>query len=873
MAHFLELTVAGIKLDVRRFSVREELNEHYSVTVWCRNNDANIDLESCVGAGASFKIAMARHERTWTGGVAKVSLVRPETTGDSTYLVEIAPPLWFTSQVRQRRIFQHMPTPDIVEAVLAPYNIAPKRELGEEYKDHEYIVQYGETDFEFINRLLQDAGIAYRYDFGDKTQLILTDAPEEVPKKVVMPYVDEPNPDSREDFCTKVRLSHRVRPGKVTIRDFDFRKKLDFPLKESHEAKDFKELEQYFYAPGAMLIEKGGRGPKVADDEGTARHLQSVGRAKAQRWLGSMRRGRRSVGFTTNVVALSPGVVFSIEEHPHSEIADSTKLLVTHFTCDGNPTNDWIFTGESYFVDDGYEPAIKAKKSRIPGVQSAIVTGPKGEEIYTDEFGRVRVQFQWDRDGKGVEEGKAATKWMRVNQPWAGRQFGAIFLPRVGHEVLVRYFEGDPEQPAVVGRVYNKLQPVPYPLPKHEIKAVWKTDTTPHAENSYNEIRLDDRQDLELFYTQAQLDREELVRRHEFERTGVNRVNVVGKNRSTIVGHKDVTMVGKCYSVQIVKPPSQKDLHLLDQRAPELEPTATKLAMVHDKIFATTGDATVEMDGGELVFEAKGEISIKGRMVIIEGGPKVKINCGSSHSGKFGFAGLFSPAPPQEEKSWFTWLGEKLGLIEPAKPPAAAPTKEMGTKAERLAIARRVTVPGGSADAADAELVAQELAKMPKADLEKLEAGGVKVVATRGSVTDHLTHLKGVKPRGWPPGSSWDSVPGLYNPATKEVVIATKGHGTKGGAYVPPMNDGHGSYNLTLHEAGHGLDDVVGGKSDAGFLAARTKDLGALPSYETQAGEAGPSETWAESYAIKYGGAAKEQKKRPGLMSYFDDNP
>ena len=883
MPKTLELTIANTRLSVRRFSVREELSEHFRVTVWVRVATADLDLESFVGGPATFSITMDRHRRTWHGAVTRFSLARPETKGESTYLVEIAPPLWFTTQVRQRRIFQHMTTPDIVEAVLEPYGITPRRELGEEYEDHEYIVQYGETDYELVNRLLEDAGISYRYDFGAATELVLCDAPEEARSSLLVPYADEPNPEAMQDYVTKVRLAHRVRPGKVTIRDFDFRKKPDYPLRESHEASDFQDFEHYYYEPGAMKIEKGGRGPMVADDEGTARHLQSVGRAKAARRLSALRRGRRSVAFTTNVVSLSPGTVFTIEDHPHSEIASSTKLLVTSFTVDGSPTTDWVFTGESSFVEDGYEPVMKTPKPRVAGVMSAIVTGPKGEEIHTDEFGRVRAQFHWDREGKGISEGKAATKWMRVSQSWAGRRYGAMLLPRVGHEVLVRHFEGDVEQPAVVGRVHNKLQPVPYPLPKHEVKSVWKTDSSPHQDGCYNEIRLDDRKDLELFYTQAERDRQELTRRHEMERTGVNRVNVVGNNRSTIVGETNATMVGNSYSIQVTKPPSTAELHLLDQRMPELSPKATKLAMADEKILATTGDATMELDGDEAVFEAKGQISIKGGTVIIEGGPKVKINCGSSHDGHIGAGGRGPSVGSGAIAATFTWLSQRMGKgpspapppqpAPPAGTPSAAPGENMGSEADRLALARRLVVPGGSGDAADAELVAQELSKMPLSKLEAMERGGVKVVACRGSVTDYLAHLRGVKPRGWPPGSSWDSVPGLYLPSTKEVVIATRGHGTPGGAFVPPMGDGHGSYNLVLHEAAHALDDVVGGSSDAAFLAARQADIGALPPYETQAGVAGPSETYAESIAIKYGGTAAQQAARPNLMKFFDTHP
>jgi hypothetical protein len=194
----------------------------------------------------------------------------------------------------------------------------------------------------------------------------------------------------------------------------------------------------------------------------------------------------------------------------------------------------------------------------------------------------------------------------------------------------------------VVGRAHNKLQPVPYALPKHDIKALWKTDTSPHEDDSYNELRMDDRNDLELFYVQAEQDRRELVREDETERTGEDRVAMVGDKRTTIVGEKDTTLVGMQFSVQMMKPPSigkdkdasgdrdndAKQLNILKQKMPKIDLLPTKIDMTDEHILATTSSATLEMDAKELILEAKGEISLKaGGNIIIEGGPNVKINC------------------------------------------------------------------------------------------------------------------------------------------------------------------------------------------------------------------------------------------------------
>lgn len=191
---------------------------------------------------------------------------------------------------------------------------------------------------------------------------------------------------------------------------------------------------------------------------------------------------------------------------------------------------------------------------------------------------------------------------------------------------------------------------------------------------------------------------------------------------------------------------------------------------------------------------------------------------------------------------------------------------------ERLKLARELVEPGGTGDASDKELVARELAKLPKETLEQMKADGTKVIACRGSVTDYATQLSGDHPRGWDPADTWDIVPGMYDPNTNEVVVATRGHGTPAGAHVPVTGDGHGSANLTVHEALHAVDHNRGGtplSAGSDFNTARTADLPNLGTYETQAGSAGQEETWAESGARYYGGGGGTTN----LDGFWRNNP
>jgi type VI secretion system secreted protein VgrG len=631
------LSVPGIELSPREFEVVEGLSQYFQVDVVGKIADTSVDLEAMVGKPASFRISSDRLDRYWSGVVAAATQLKPEPRGISSYAVSIMPTLWLTEHVKSHRVFQHESIPDIVEKVLKPYQITPKKKLQGEHPKHEYVVQYGETDYEFVTRLLAQDGITYYFEHKPgESKLVLDDAPHQAVQRSggAIEYVIRPNPESKAEYLTCVALSHAVAPGKVTVRDYDFRKP-DFRLEgTAQRGDDFeKKLEQYIYAPGLVLVEEQGGGEGVQDDQGKARHKQEEGNRLAERLLAAARQSKRSVRFETNAYDLAPGLGFTMKNHPHPDLGK--KLFVSQMYISGAEVGNWLFFGSAEFSDDAYVPA-PPRQARIAGVQSAIVVGPKNEEIYTDEHARVRVQLQWDREGKGVSEGKPSSCWMRVGQPWAGKGWGVINVPRIGHEVLVRYLDGHPDHPVVTGRVYNKLQPVGYTLPKHKAKTLWKSDSSKHADNHYNELRFDDRKDFELVYLQAQKDRQELVKRNETERTGTSRAHAVGRSRSAIVRKKDVVLVGREYSLQMMEKPSDRDMQILadrdtalpPQKKPRLTPKATKLDMMDKKIMATTGDASVELDDDEIIFEAKGEISIRaGQMVIVKGGDKIKINC------------------------------------------------------------------------------------------------------------------------------------------------------------------------------------------------------------------------------------------------------
>ncbi len=224
----------------------------------------------------------------------------------------------------------------------------------------------------------------------------------------------------------------------------------------------------------------------------------------------------------TNAVDLEPGSVFRVEAHPHPEL-DGRDVLVVAFSIDGSPDDAWTMAGQAVFAAAPYRPKIQTPKPRIKSLQSATVVGPRGQEIHTDELGRVRVQFPWDREGKS-DDGSSC--WVRVSQGWSGLVYGEIMIPRIGQEVLVEFLQGNPDQPMVTGRLFNATQPVPYRLPEHKTRSAWKSDSS-LGSAGFNEIMYEDLKGQELVWEQAQKDRQKLVKNDERSTIGHDRQKTV----------------------------------------------------------------------------------------------------------------------------------------------------------------------------------------------------------------------------------------------------------------------------------------------------------------------------------------------------------
>ncbi|MEZ4312882.1 MAG: type VI secretion system tip protein TssI/VgrG [Polyangiaceae bacterium] len=554
-------------LEVQRFVTREAINDGFSADVWAVTAEPSLDLEAVAGKPISFvvvtgdKNGVPGRRRVLSGVCRHAELVQAEPTGVSTYRFQVVARLWLLSQRRGHRIFQHKTPREIVEQLLGEWQIASRWVLRAAYRKLYYKVQYGETDLAFVRRILSEAGIALAYvQEGEQMELVLSDSFQELGARegAPIPYVDNPNEAAGDWFrehVSRVHVSHAVRPGKRTDRDYDFRRPdhalfgraPDSPAPENR-------YEQYHYTPGGFLVETAGPGGAPQDDTATARHDDGEGAGRAVRELEAQRADKLRAAFETNVLDLWPSILFHVDRHPHPDLPAGRKLMLLSFETEGYPHKQWSMRGVAVFADVPYRPPLLAERPRAR-LQSAVVVGPSGQEIHTDEYGRVRVQFPWDREG---EMDPRSTPWIRVSQGWGGAGYGLFAMPRIGQEVLIDFLHGDPEHPMIVGRVFNAQRPALYATPEHKTRSGWKSESSIGG-NGYNEIWLDDDKGREMVSVQAEKnlrhlvkndefitvgnDRDKTVEKNEIETTWGNRIEVTGQDRSENTGNDRLTAI------------------------------------------------------------------------------------------------------------------------------------------------------------------------------------------------------------------------------------------------------------------------------------------------------------------------------------------
>ena len=547
-AQFL-FEISGQKLLVVDFEIDESISSPFEAVLTLASEE-EVPPDQAVDQEALLTILSEEADRYLHGIVNSFVQTgyRTKNKGEIRfylYKATVVPAIWRLSLEQDCRIFQEMSTQEIVEKILKEGAVTPDRfefRLQGSYPQREYCVQYRESDLDFISRLLEEEGIFYFFEHSQSKHLLVFGDGTPVYKpiegnpevKFHLGYSPTSAAEAQEEYIDSFKISKNVRTGKVTLRDFNFKKpSLDLTAPETGEK--YQKLERYDY-------------PGIYEDEGRGRSLAKV------RLEQSMVYEETADG---NGVCprLTPGFTFKLKDH-HIGSFNREFLVVSlsHRGAQPQVLGEQTDTDASFSYQNKLfgipsetpmRPEQKTPKQFVRGPQTAIVVGPPGEEIYTDEHGRVKVQFHWDREGKMDDKSSC---WIRVSQLWAGANWGAMFIPRIGHEVIVDFVEGDPDRPIITGRVYHGANSPPYSLPDEKTRSTIKSDSTIGG-GGYNELRFEDAKGAEEIYLHGEKDwtiviendKNQVVRRNETHFVGISRSKTVGINQEEMIGvNKDI---------------------------------------------------------------------------------------------------------------------------------------------------------------------------------------------------------------------------------------------------------------------------------------------------------------------------------------------
>ena len=511
---------------LNKMIARDELGRPFQYELFLRSEEPDIKYDDIVGQMVTIKASsQERTTRYFTGYVN--NFVQDSEDDDVIgteerigYRATLVPWIWFLSRTADCKIFQEKKAPEIIKDVFRDNGFSDfKDSLTGTYRTWEYFVQYRETDFDFVSRLMEQEGIYYYFEHTDgKHTLVLSDSVSshpESPNASELIYRDKKAP-GMEDHVKRWSVSTKVNQGVFAQTDYDFEEpgKNLFSKKIISRSHAHADGEVFDY-PGQYTVVGDGDGYSKVQIE----HLQAT--------------QELAVGMTEHEGVIT-GYTFNLKEHKRRD--QNREYLVTSSQITlvsgafGESGTERSGQSEQPFMSCQFTALDTARQFRtqpttprpfVHGPQTAVVVGPSGDEIHTDKYGRIKVQFHWDRVGKSDENSSC---WIRIAQNWAGKKWGFINIPRIGHEVLVEFLEGDPNRPLVTGSVYNADLMPPYGLPDNATQSGIKTHSSKEGTaDNFNEIRFEDKKDSEEIYFHAEKDFNRVVENNDTLKIGFDK--------------------------------------------------------------------------------------------------------------------------------------------------------------------------------------------------------------------------------------------------------------------------------------------------------------------------------------------------------------
>jgi len=517
---------------VERAQLTEQLSRPFELQLHLVSEDGKLNPDTILGKDVTVTMTPTKGgKRHIHGFVTEFSQVGYSRRLHQ-YRATVSPWLWFLTRTSDCRIFQGKSVPDIFQEVAKGHGFSDfKLKLKGSFEPFEYCVQYRETDFNFVSRLLEQEGIFYYFTHadGNHKMVLSNDAndAEAISGYADVPFYPPSTPDAQRerDHLTSWTFSKGVRPGAYVTTEYDFtqpKNKLlqTATISRTHAKASF----EIFDAPAEipkMTTGETGRIAKIRMQELQSDHLVARGGG--------------------NAAGLAAGARFKLSKYPRDDLNIEYLVTSTTLTATSDPHVSGGSDGELEFeiqveavdVKTPWRPARLTPRPSVQGPQTALVVGPSGEEIYTDKYGRVKVQFHWDRHGK---EDENSSCWISVSQPWAGKNWGAVSVPRIGHEVVIAFLEGDPDRPIVIGRMYNGANMPPHELPAKKTQTAFMSRSSKSgATDNFNEIRFEDDKGKEQVYIHAEKDQDIVVENDETQLVGHDRKETIGNDRAVQV--------------------------------------------------------------------------------------------------------------------------------------------------------------------------------------------------------------------------------------------------------------------------------------------------------------------------------------------------
>lgn len=520
---------------VRSMSGQETVSKPFHFSFHVVTELDNIDQKKLIGKSISCSVKCNDgSERYFSGIVSSLIAGGVVESRFRQYQIVMVPWLNLLSYRSDCRIFQEKSATDIIEEVFKHLGFNDFTwKLQGSYSPREYCVQYRETDFEFVTRLLEEEGIYYFFKHEkNKHTLVLSDYAKAY-EKVALDPIDVIDGTHTDHKISKWQHSYNFCSGAVSHTDYDFQVPSSSLMAEQQTIVDLpniKQFEQYDF-PGTYTEKANG-------DQIARNRMESIEASYSQ------------ASASSDYPFLAPGFTFKIGRHPDDAETKQKYVIssIVHQASEGayraGDEGSFSYSNEFQCIpeDSVLRPIKTRSKPYIAGSQTALVVGPSSEEIYTDKFGRIKVHFFWDRLGKKDENSSC---WIRVAQLWSGKKWGAQFLPRVGHEVLISFMEGDPDRPIVVGSVYNAEQMPTYDLPaKKTVSGIKSRSTKSGGTNNYNELRFEDEKGKELLYIHAEKDEQEVVENNQTLSVGNDQSVSIGNDQSIEVGNNSTENIG-----------------------------------------------------------------------------------------------------------------------------------------------------------------------------------------------------------------------------------------------------------------------------------------------------------------------------------------